>query len=355
MEYLRNLLSLFIDDEKAIEVMTTNKDLQKLWVKAWTHETYDIEENYETLETIGDGAVGYSFISFILDNDPTVDEGELTALKSKSCDKNAFRQISWELKMDTWLRFGGGVKSNTNTAEDVVESFCGVLQVAGTYYLEKKDITFVPGSGIKYVYDFIEFLYGKVVFSPEMYISDPKSALLQAAEGLVGGIGIGNAIVEEFDIKESGNHTLTLSWSDKAVNALKELDKKQKKIIVKVEAGSKKTVIAKGYFEAIKELDNRNSSIRWLRNIKKENKWKTYDQSLIKKVMKRLRKEYGDEATLELYMPKSTTSISGAAIMLLAILPDKTRKGKRVKLGVVTGDDPEEIRVRVLTEYANGK
>jgi dsRNA-specific ribonuclease len=355
MEYLRNLLSLFIDDEKAIEIMTTNKDLQKLWVKAWTHETYDIEENYETLETVGDGAVGYSFISFILDNDPTVDEGELTALKSKSCDKNAFRQISWELKMDTWLRFGGGVKSNTNTAEDVVESFCGVLQVAGTYYLEKKDITFVPGSGIKYVYDFIEFLYGKVVFSPEMYISDPKSALLQAAEGLVGGIGIGNAIVEEFDIKESGNHTLTLSWSDKAVNALKELDKKQKKIIVKVEAGSKKTVIAKGYFEAIKELDNRNSSIRWLRNIKKENKWKTYNESLIKKVMKRLRKEYGDDATLELYMPKSTTSISGAAIMLLAILPDKTRKGKRVKLGVVTGDDPEEIRVRVLTEYANGK
>lgn len=359
MEYLTNLLSLFIDDEKAIEVMTTNKKLQKLWVKAWTHETYDIEENYETLETIGDGIVGYSFISFILDNDSTVDEGELTALKSKACDKNAFRQISWELSMDKWLRFGTGVKSNTNTAEDVVESFCGVLQVAGTFYLDgRKDINYVPGSGVKYIYNFIKFLYGSVIFSPEMYISDPKTALLQAAEGLGGGIGIGNAIVEEFEVNETGNsdkHTLTLSWSDKAMKVLKELDKKQKKIIVEVEAGSKKTVIAKGYFEAIKELKNRDTSIGWLRTIKKENKWKTYDETLIKKVMKRLLKEHGDKATLELYMPKSSISISSSTIMLLAVIPNETRKGKRVKLGVATGNDPEEIRVRVLTEYGNRK
>ena len=355
--YLTNLLTLFIDDKKAVDIMTTDKNLKKLWLKAWTHETYDIIENYETLEIIGDGNVGYSFISFIFNKDPSVDEGELTALKSKACDKNAFRQISWELKMDKWLRMGGDAKSNTNTAEDVVESFCGVLQIAGSYYLENnKTINYIPGAGIKYIYNFIEFLYGKAVFTPEMYISDPKTSLLQAAEGLGGGIGIGNAIVEEFSSNMSSHvHSLTLSWSSKAMKALEVLGKKQKKEIISVNAGSKKTVIAKAYFEAFKVLEKRGTSVTWLRETKKESKWKSYDENLIKKAMKKLHKEHGDNATLELYMPKSLNGISSTTIMLLAIVPDGTRKGKPIKLGVISGDETDQLRVNLLENYANGK
>ena len=360
MKYLNDLLSLFIEDKKAIKTMTKVEKLQELWVKAWTHETYDINNNYEALETIGDSAVGYSFISLMEEKDPLVDEGELTALKSRACDKNAFRQVSWELKMDKWLRMGGDAKSNTNTAEDVVESFCGVLQVAGSFYLnESKEVDYVPSSGIKYVYDFVKFLYGNVVFAPEMYISDPKTALLQAAEGLGGGIGIGKAIVEEFSINELSEgyhvHNLTISWSDKAMKSLEELGKKQKRKIISVEAGSKKTVIAKAYFEAIKELGRRKTSVKWLRDIKKENKWDSYDKELIDKVMKKLHKNHGDDATLELYVPKSLSSIYNTTVILLAVIPDGTRKGRKVKLGVLSGKDPEKVRVGVLENYIKKK
>ena len=360
MKYLNDLLSLFIEDKKAIKTMTKVEKLQELWVKAWTHETYDINNNYEALETIGDSAVGYSFISLMEEKDPLVDEGELTALKSRACDKNAFRQVSWELKMDKWLRMGGDAKSNTNTAEDVVESFCGVLQVAGSFYLnESKEVDYVPSSGIKYVYDFVKFLYGNVVFAPEMYISDPKTALLQAAEGLGGGIGIGKAIVEEFSINELSEgyhvHNLTISWSDKAMKSLEELNKKQKRKIISVEAGSKKTVIAKAYFEAIKELGRRKTSVKWLRDIKKENKWDSYDKELIDKVMKKLHKNHGDDATLELYVPKSLSSIYNTTVILLAVIPDGTRKGRKVKLGVLSGKDPEKVRVGVLENYIKKK
>lgn len=360
MKYLKKLLSLFIDDKEAIKGMTKDEKLQELWVKAWTHETYDINNNYETLETIGDGAIGYSFISLIEEKDPSVDEGELTTLKSLTCDKNAFRQISWELKMDKWLRMGGNAKSNSNTAEDVVESFCGVLQIAGSHYLDKtKAMNYAPGSGIKYVHDFVKFLYGNVVFTPEMYISDPKTTLLQAAEGLGGGIGIGNAIVEDFSVIEIDEyvhlHNLTLSWSNKAMKSLKELGKEQKKEIVSVDAGSKKGAIAKAYFEAIKELEKRGTSVKWLRDIKRENKWNSYDKDLIDKVMKKLHKEQGKDSSLQLYIPKGLSSVSNTTVILMAIIPDGSRKGKKVKLGVLSGKDPEMVRVGVLENYIKKK
>ena len=367
-DYLQQLLGLFVVDKGDIDELTRD-EFMPMWLQTWTHRTYDIDANYETLELVGDTCLSFGFVSFMCNKDPHLNERELTTLKSASSDKSALRQISWELGMDSWLRMGLGAKSTSNTAEDVVEAFCNTLHMVGTAYLEgegDKKVSYILGSGIKYFQQFVEFLYGPIIFPPSIYLSDAKTMLLQAAEAIVGEIGVNRAIQETTTRGEGGNeytYTLTLSWTDKAMKFFKDnkdedfmkhlKGKKIDKHIVTVKAGSKKGTAPKAYRKAIEELAKRGITIDWLNGLKYINKWKDFDEKLVSKALKKVHDKYGDESRLELNTPKGLGTNLRTTVMLLAIIPDGSRRGKNIILGGGTGSDIVELKNKVLKEYAN--
>jgi flagellar biosynthesis GTPase FlhF len=366
-DYLKQLLELFVEDKGDIDELTRD-EFMPIWLQTWTHRTYDIDTNYETFELVGDATLSLGFMSYMCSQDPHLNEAELTSLKSKSCDKNALRQISWELGMDNWLRMGLGAKSTSNTAEDVVEAFCEVLHMIGTAYLEGSNkISYSLGPGIKYLQQFVKFLYGPIIFPRSVYISDAKTMLLQSSEGIIAKIGLGNSIEETTTKGEGGNehtYTLTLSWSDKAMEFFKDnknedfmkhlKGKKIEKHIVTVKAGSKKGTAPKAYMKAIQVLEERGITIDWLNSLKYTSKWKDFDDRVVQKALKKVYKEHGESAKLDFVVPKGLGTNISTTVMLLAIIPDGSRRGKSIILGGGTATDITELKNKVLKEYADG-
>lgn len=358
-DYIVSVIKLFYTpDEIDIEELVSERYMP-LWLKVFTHETYDIENNYESLETLGDSGFAFTFLSFLYKKVPDIDRAEMTALKGNIGSKPSLRQVAWGLKMDTWLRMINNTKSNTNTAEDIVEAFCAVLQVSYTDAYERKfnnykneKIVYLPGKGIELLNAFLEFLFGSVVISKRMFRGDPKTVLIQSVQSITKE----NAIVEYYDNKgniSSYDHTIYLEWSDNAISFFKQQGVKMEKFIAEATSSSKSAVSSKVYNMAIENLESKGYSIAWLKNMKEKIKMQQFDTDLVNDVNKKAQKKYGKDTIVKFYIPSTLNTASSVTIALHAIVKDGSRKGKIVQLINVTGpaDDSRGTKEKALEEY----
>lgn len=68
-------------DETRRKHFLSNENLQT-FAKAFTHETYDYNNNYETMETVGDSLVGFLMLNLLSSKYPHFDNSTLSDLKS---------------------------------------------------------------------------------------------------------------------------------------------------------------------------------------------------------------------------------------------------------------------------------
>jgi dsRNA-specific ribonuclease len=107
-----------------------NKETMKTWISCFTHKTYDPNEgkNYETLESVGDKILSYTFKTYLYDRFPDISASQLNNLDQQYMSTHYQSIISEKLRLTEWLRVGGDVpRSSEKIREDLLESFFGTL------------------------------------------------------------------------------------------------------------------------------------------------------------------------------------------------------------------------------------
>mgnify|MGYP003125248089 CR=1 FL=1 len=162
--YLKLLLTSLTDglypdktkQQKFVENIV-NKNTMKIWISCFTHKTYDPNEgkNYETLESVGDKILSYTFKTYLYERFPNISASQLNNLDQQYMSTHYQSIISEKLRLTEWLRVGGDVpRSSEKIREDLLESFFGTLD---TVFIQNKK--FGLGFGSRICMNFIKKVF----------------------------------------------------------------------------------------------------------------------------------------------------------------------------------------------------
>ncbi len=178
-KYLYELLSTFIEKDKIASIL--NKESLKLWKHCFTHITYDPEDNYETLESVGDKVLSYTFKTMLYQKFPDITASELNNLDQHYMSTHLQSIMSAKMGLTNWLRVNGEVpKSSEKIREDLYESFFGTID---TIMIKKYGI----GYGVRVCMKFMEKAFN-IEFNRD--IEPAKTFVYQIFERLGGRDGV---------------------------------------------------------------------------------------------------------------------------------------------------------------------
>jgi len=151
------------------------------WVIAFTHKSINQNNNYETIEFVGDTVIQYIMIKYIMQRFPgklNEDIGS-TFLNTYASEKYQI-ELSEKIGLDKLAFFdsrGMDYKTMMKIKEDVFESFIGCLNQVADKYLGM----FI---GTVYSYNFITALFNQVDIDLDNLEKDPKSRIKQIFDNL---------------------------------------------------------------------------------------------------------------------------------------------------------------------------
>lgn len=180
-KYLYELLSKFLEKDKISAIL--NKDTMKCWRTCFTHVSYDpnYDENYETLESVGDKILSYTFKTYLYQRYPDISASQLNNLDQHYMSTHLQSLVSTKMGLTNWLRVKGEVpRSSEKIREDVLEAFFGTID---TIFNRKVGI----GYGVRTCMKFIQKLFD---FELNRDIEPSKTFVFQIFERLGGKQGI---------------------------------------------------------------------------------------------------------------------------------------------------------------------
>jgi dsRNA-specific ribonuclease len=150
-KYLKELLMTFLEEDKIPALL--NKESMKLWRRSFTHITYDPEDNYETLESVGDKVLSYTFKTMLYQRFPDITASELNNLDQHYMSTHLQSLMSAKMGLSNWLRVNGEVpKTSEKIREDLYESFFGTID---TIMIKKYGL----GYGVRICMKFMEKIF----------------------------------------------------------------------------------------------------------------------------------------------------------------------------------------------------
>jgi hypothetical protein len=171
--YLKNLLTIIVPSNmhNKIQYILNSESIETIWIPAFTSELYNpnLGGNYEIYEKIGDAIMAYDFYLYMTKRYPKIaDQNRLTEWKKKILSAGSQGLWGEKLKLFRWgimppdiYEIGG---SNLKLKEDLIESFCGALDVAFNKYVSN-------GYGSICVYNMI-----KIVLDDYQFEIDPTTS-----------------------------------------------------------------------------------------------------------------------------------------------------------------------------------
>ena len=139
IDYVQSILEQFISNTDLIEKLVgksqiapdVSKDsVRQVWYNAFTDSTYDINNNYETLEKYGDTVLEYCFALYLWKADRTLDQDDINNLQREYMSKKKQAEYSKALCMPLFIR-KNTTRVGLSLAEDVFEAFFGALVTVG--------------------------------------------------------------------------------------------------------------------------------------------------------------------------------------------------------------------------------
>lgn len=146
-----------------------------LYEVAFLHESYSNENNldecYERLEFLGDTVLDLVVSEFLYNMNSSLNEGQLTRIRSNYVCKQALYTYSTELGLDRYIKLGAGSqltkRENDSVVSDVFESFVGAL------YLDQ---------GLSTVKEFLSKTVIPHINNGDIFFHDYKSKLKQICD-----------------------------------------------------------------------------------------------------------------------------------------------------------------------------
>jgi dsRNA-specific ribonuclease len=340
-EYLKDLLKNIVK-EKQVETLLT-ENVMDIWYKAFTHETFDLNNNYEQLETIGDRVLELPFVKYILMKYPDLTSKEITLIKSHYMSKLFQGSTSRKLGFQPWIRIAEGI-STISVLEDVFESFAGAL-------FESADKNFGPGFGYAVTLNFIIFLFKNIEIDLNVAKGKPKSQIKEIFEKLQWGKG---GPTENFTFDETeNNYVFTVSFSDAALDWFQNKKRRVPDRVFGIGFGTSKTNAENNaYTNALRNLKNMRITWDWAQEQKEVAELTSPEYSLyMDKVLDNIEKLGFDK--FEFFTSKTTTTLGTYIVQLIGVKMDEY--GKKYREILVSGKfhDIPEGKLAVLKEFSD--
>ena len=330
-KYIYELLTL-VTLKPEIRVKMVDNNAMPIWIRAWTHETWDsnVNQNYENIETIGDGVVGYAFKCYVFKRIPNITSAGISEYKAQYMSKMHQSPIARELKMGHWVL--ARTSANVNILEDLFESFSGALhEVADGIKM---------GLGAVLVRNMIANLFKNVTFDPDMIRGTAKTVITQYAHRLHWG-----KIVEE-SFGAGTNISFRVSLSDIGIQHLQ-----QNGMIAPVPLGegrgsSDKAASDAAYKDALKNLNKIGATHQWVLEQRSKMSFDNLPQDLVAQVRTRASR---NGFTIKTVTPRSTATNRSVVVQLIGV-----KNGEEKILASVTAANEEEGKLKVFQTYATG-
>jgi dsRNA-specific ribonuclease len=352
MKFLKNIMAP-IAKEETINKIVNSKTLP-MWKKAFTHETIDLNDNYEQLETIGDRVLELVFLKYLLRKFPDLTPQEITELKSKYMSKIYQGTTSRKLGFGDWIRVGNDI-SSISILEDVFESFFGAL-------FEISDMEIGDGVGYVMALKFLTMIFTDVTFDLSKAQGHPRSQIKEILEMLRFDPEITEAIPSE-----KGTN-VTIRISDETHNDLVELgmmDKNSSNIIGVGFGPYKTNAVNLAYSNALEYLESLGITRKWAENQKE------LAELLIPELepyLDRALKRMEDEGYSQIFLRTSRTSAKAGSVVvqLVGVYFDQEKNKEQRKILIsgkysqdsmkyVKMDIIQDGKIDVVRRYAEGK
>jgi dsRNA-specific ribonuclease len=155
-KFLSEFLPQFLPQDVVKKFLT--KDGLATFERAFTHEKYNKNFNYQILEILGDASIKPCFISFLLKKYGINKEGVISTLVNYFLSKQIFAGFSDKYKFTKFIKMVG--TPSESEKEDVFESFCGALRYVGDNQVGKY-------TGQMFVNMFIDWVFESVKIDPD--------------------------------------------------------------------------------------------------------------------------------------------------------------------------------------------
>jgi dsRNA-specific ribonuclease len=205
--FIYKTLKPIVPNDKEREQYVTS-DNMKIWAQAFTHPSYDPQNNYEEYEMLGDKLMSAQFVEYLLRIEPNIKKDRMTDAVTTYMAKIQQGEMAVNHGMVAMLRkyvsdnYGSGhIKS------DVIESFYGAL------FFVSNNI--FPGLGYIRTSNFMEYLFKNKTIEQDI---DPAPTFIQQTFSR---LGWGEPIKE---VKETFNsrYVITLFLTNRAYDYLQQ-------------------------------------------------------------------------------------------------------------------------------------
>ena len=170
-EMLSKLL-LNIIDEDELEQYYFSEDAMKIWILAFTNETYSPSENNEDLEYLGDIDLKSIFPKWLMKKLPLLHKNDYTELNTRYMSKIEQGKLGYEMgfsrldgKKPHLIRTKGVDIITINLVADVFEAFFGALDTISDNIKDEFGNNLKDGLGYINCYNMIEYLFKDKVIS----------------------------------------------------------------------------------------------------------------------------------------------------------------------------------------------
>lgn len=177
MKYLMVESKQFKDEEikSMLQDIMSVENRKRYWVPSIINESYNVENNYEQLETLGDKVLGSTFAIYLMSKMPKITSESLNNIGDYYMSKYHQSIFCQELGLSNWIF--SLFPLQTNIYEDVFESFSGAV------YLASENAR--RGLGSILLYKFIEILFeNRDIYSPEIAMGNKSMVINQYIQKL---------------------------------------------------------------------------------------------------------------------------------------------------------------------------
>lgn len=319
-----------------------------IWTKAFTHESFDPNSNYEGLEYYGDRMLKSVFAKYVMEKYPNYRQGEYNEIDRVNMSKNKQGKLAEDLGLVGHIRMDPLLKDRAFAiGADVFESFTGALA--------KISDSIIENSGFVACFSFIKYVFNDGIGGSKLEITnisgDPKTIYVQIFRQLQ---------IEKTDVpkvEESGirfklslsqvmmsriNDILTRSGSGRTVqsNLISQIDN--------TNYMSDKTVEHKVYQQA---LNNLKSLYCIDQNYAKEYKnymdrYKVHEKGLLIPLDNKL----AEAKLVDPYFKQPTKSTTKEKINFVQLI-GKDSQGMLHILGTGSGNTPDEAMINSVKNY----
>lgn len=311
-KFIYSTLSVIIPDPQARKNYVT-RDPMLIWVDVFTHQTVDIENNYEKLEILGDRVLETVFTDYMMSHFPQLDAAMMTELKSQYMSKMRQAELAKDLNFGQYIRVQD-VEINVHILEDVFEAFVGGL-------FRTSDSVAGRGQGYLNAYAFIEYIFKDVSIDMNLAYGRAKTQVRQL---YFERLGWGEPI-EEITPNTGEDVIVQLKITPAGRRYLRERNINIPIIIGKGMAPTKIGAMDLAYTEALNNFQKRGLTREWTvmeKEIKDFQNPQLID--LVPAAQKRLTED--GFVRMKFVVPRTTQTKTNCVVQLIGIRADNSEK-----------------------------